>query len=80
MEDRSIIISQEKIIFKIRSKSVNYKTKRKEYPNLQIKRVFIPETGQTVKLKLSTKAIKTLDRIGLQSYLNKNNLKLRDIT
>ncbi len=58
----------------------NNKTKRKQYPNLQSKRVFIPETGQTVKLKLSTKAIKTLDRIGLQSYLNKNNLKLRDIT
>ena len=48
----------------------NNKTKRKQYPNLQSKRVFIPETGQTVKLKLSTKAIKTLDRIGLQSYLN----------
>tara|TARA_Y100001970_G_C13701850_1_gene587576 strand:- start:189 stop:428 length:240 start_codon:yes stop_codon:yes gene_type:complete len=58
----------------------NNKTKRKQYPNLQSKRVFIPETGQTVKLKLSTKGIKTLDRIGLQSYLNKNNLKLRDIT
>ena len=58
----------------------NNKTKRKQYPNLQSKRVFIHETGQTVKLKLSTKAIKTLDRIGLQSYLNKNNLKLRDIT
>tara|TARA_Y100001970_G_scaffold54652_1_gene69335 strand:- start:426 stop:665 length:240 start_codon:yes stop_codon:yes gene_type:complete len=55
------------------------KTKRRQYPNLQSKRVFIPETGRTVKIKLSTKAIKTLDRIGLQSYLNKNNLKLSDI-
>ena len=57
----------------------NNKTKRKQYPNLQSKRVFIPETGQTIKLKLSTKAIKTLDKVGLQSYLNKNNLKLSDI-
>ena len=58
----------------------NNKTKRKQYPNLQNKRIFVPETGQTVKLKLSTKAIKTLDKLGLQSYLNKNNLKLSDIT
>ena len=46
----------------------NNKTKRRQYPNLQSKRVFIPETGRTVKLKLSTKAIKTLDKVGLQSF------------
>ena len=57
----------------------NNKTKRRQYPNLQSKRVFIPETGRTVKLKLSTKAIKTLDKVGLQSFLNRNNLKLSDI-
>tara|TARA_B100000614_G_C14288641_1_gene386778 strand:- start:17 stop:256 length:240 start_codon:yes stop_codon:yes gene_type:complete len=57
----------------------NNKTKRRQYPNLQSKRVYIPETGRTVKLKLSTKAIKTLDKVGLQSFLNKNNLKLSDI-
>ena len=57
----------------------NNKTKRRQYPNLQSKRVFIPETGRTVKLKLSTKAIKTLDKVGLQSFLNKNNLKLSDL-
>ena len=57
----------------------NNQTKRRQYPNLQSKRVFIPETGRTVKLKLSTKAIKTLDKVGLQSFLNKNNLKLSDI-
>ena len=55
------------------------KTKRKQYPNLQSKRVFIPERGQYVKLKISTKAIKTIDKYGLITYLNKNNLKLRDI-
>ena len=57
----------------------NNKTKRRQYPNLQSKRIFIPETGRTVKLKLSTKGIKTLDKVGLQAFLNKNNLKLSDI-
>ncbi|MAV63930.1 MAG: 50S ribosomal protein L28 [Candidatus Marinimicrobia bacterium] len=55
------------------------KTKRKQYPNLQNKKVFMPETGKYVRLKISTKAIKTIDKHGLLSYLNKNNLKLRDI-
>ena len=33
----------------------NNKTKRKQYPNLQNKKIFIPETGKYVKLKISTK-------------------------
>ena len=57
----------------------NNKTKRKQYPNLQNKKIFIPETGKYVRLKLSTKALKTIDKFGLMKYLNKTNLKLKDI-
>ena len=57
----------------------NNKTKRKQYPNLQNKKIFIPEMGKNVKLKLSTKAIKTIDKHGLIPYLNKNNLTLKDV-
>ncbi len=57
----------------------NNKTKRKQYPNLQTKKIFVPETGKYVRLRISTKAIKTIDKYGLIHYLNKNNLKLRDI-
>lgn len=50
----------------------NIKTKTLKQPNLQTKRVFDPETGKTVKLKLSTKAIKTLDKVGsLSKFLRK---------
>ena len=72
-------ISGKRVMFGNNVSKANNKTKRRQYPNLQSKRVFIPETGRTVKLKLSTKAIKTLDKVGLQSFLNKNNLKLSDI-
>lgn len=48
------------------------KTKMTQRPNLQTKRVFDPETGRTVKLKLSTSAIKTLDKVGsLSAFLRK---------
>ena len=57
----------------------NNKTKRKQYPNLQSKKIFIPEMGRNVKIKLSAKAIKTIDRCGLMPYLNKNNLTLKDV-
>ena len=57
----------------------NNKTKRKQLPNLQKKRYFIPELKKTVTLKLSTKAIKTIDRYGLLPYLNKKGMSLADI-
>ena len=50
----------------------NNKNKMTQKPNLQTKRVFDPVTGQTVKLRLSTRAIRTLDKVGsLQKFLKK---------
>ena len=48
------------------------RTKTTQQPNLQTKRVYDPETGQTIKLKLSTKAIRTLDKVGsLSKFVKK---------
>ena len=49
----------------------NRKTKRRFLPNLQTKRFFIPETGETVRLKLSTSAIKSINKLGIYAYLKK---------
>ena len=57
----------------------NNKTKRRQYPNLQSKKIFVPELGKAVKLKLSVKAIKTIDKYGLLPYLKKKGLALTDI-
>ena len=57
----------------------NRKTKRRQLPNLQSKKVFIPELGRSVRIKLSTKALKTIDKHGLLPYLNKQGLSLQDI-
>lgn len=40
------------------------KTKRVQQVNLQQKKLYDPETGKTYNLKLSTRAIKTLNRVG----------------
>ena len=57
----------------------NNKTKRRQYPNLQSKRVFVPELGRSIRLKLSVKALKTIDKHGLLAYLKKKGLSLTDI-
>ena len=46
------------------------RTKRKFYPNLQTKKFFVPETGETVILKVSTNAIRTIDKKGIAAVLS----------
>ncbi|MDX9789527.1 MAG: 50S ribosomal protein L28 [Candidatus Kapabacteria bacterium] len=47
----------------------NNKTRRRFLPNLQKKRIWIPEEGRWITLKLTTKAIKTLDKKGYKAML-----------
>jgi large subunit ribosomal protein L28 len=49
----------------------NVKTKRKFYPNLKIKRFFIPEENRWVTLKVSTSAIKTINKNGISAVIGK---------
>ncbi|MFA5512723.1 MAG: 50S ribosomal protein L28 [Candidatus Kapaibacterium sp.] len=47
----------------------NNKTRRRFLPNLQKKRIWIPEEGRWITLKLTAKAIKTLDKKGYKAML-----------
>lgn len=47
----------------------NNKTKRKFYPNLKTKRFFLASEGVWVQLKVSTKAIRTINKKGLEATL-----------
>ena len=57
----------------------NNKTKRRQLPNLQKKKVFIPELGKTVRIKVSANALKSIDKEGLLTFLKKKKLSLADI-
>ena len=52
------------------------RTKKLQHANLQSKRVWWPEGNRWVKLKLSTKAIKTLQKKGLQAMANEAGINL----
>ena len=53
----------------------NNKSKRRFYPNLQTKRFFIPEENKWITLKLSTKAIKTINNKGITAVLKEARSK-----
>jgi large subunit ribosomal protein L28 len=49
----------------------NNKTKRKFYPNLQKKRFYVPSEDKWITLKVSTKALKTINKNGIETVLKK---------
>ena len=53
----------------------NNKTKRRFYPNLQTKRFFVPEEGKWITLKVSTTAIKTINKRGITAVLKEARQK-----
>jgi large subunit ribosomal protein L28 len=56
------------------------KTKRRFLPNLQTKKIYVPELDRTVRIRMSVRAMRTVDKIGLMPYLKKQGLKLEDVT
>jgi large subunit ribosomal protein L28 len=47
----------------------NRKTKRRFYPNLFTKRFYIPEEDRWITLKVSTSALKTINKKGISAVL-----------
>ena len=56
------------------------KTKRRQNPNLHKKRIFVPELGRTIRVRVSAHALRSITRQGLMPYLKKQGLTLKDIT
>lgn len=55
----------------------NIKTKHRFLPNLQKKRCWSTNLKKFVSLKVSTAALRTIDKIGLDAYAAKVGLKLK---
>jgi large subunit ribosomal protein L28 len=50
----------------------NNRTRRRFYPNLQRKRVWLPEEKRWIVIKATTKALKTLDKKGLYTMIKES--------
>jgi large subunit ribosomal protein L28 len=49
----------------------NNKSKRKFYPNLHKKKFYIPEEDRWITLKVSTSALRTINKKGITAVLKK---------
>jgi large subunit ribosomal protein L28 len=54
----------------------NIKTKRWQNVNIQTRRVYIPEEGRFVTLNLTTRDMRTIDKIGITAYAKRYGVKL----
>ena len=52
------------------------KTTRVQQPNLIKKRIFIPEENRTVTLRLTARALRTLNKKGVHQFLKENGIKV----
>ena len=53
----------------------NIKTKHRFLPNLQTKRFWSDSKKKFVSLRVSTAAIRTIDKIGLDAFMHQNGIK-----
>ena len=54
----------------------NIKTKKRQLPNLQTKRIWSESQNRFIKLRVSTSALRTLRRMSIEDYARKNNIDL----
>lgn len=56
------------------------RTKKVQLPNIQTKRIWHEEEGRFVRVRLSTRALRTVTRKGLANWMRENGKTLSDIT
>ena len=54
----------------------NIKTKKRQLPNIQTRRIWYAEEGRWVKLKLSTRALRTLRKKSLSTFAREAGIDL----
>ena len=57
----------------------NNKVKRRQNPNLQWKHIFVPELGRNVRIRVSTRALRSIIKKGISAFLKDNGLTLKDL-
>lgn len=57
-----------------RAAKFNPTGKVRKYPNIQKKRVFVPELNKTVRIEVSTKGMRTMKKNGIYTTLKKSGI------
>lgn len=55
-------------------------TRRKFNPNMQNKRIYVPELDKFVRVRVSVDELRTIDKIGLQAFMKRQGLSLKSLS
>ena len=55
------------------------KTKKWQKPNVHYKKLYVPELDRSVRVRVSTRALRSISKVGLLAYLRKQGLQLKDV-
>jgi large subunit ribosomal protein L28 len=72
---RSEITGKRKLLAQNVSHS-NIKTKRWQNVNIQTRRIWVPELHRFVTLRLTTRDIRTIDKVGVTEYAKRHGFTL----
>jgi large subunit ribosomal protein L28 len=64
-------ITEKRPISGHRVSHANNKTKRRFLPNLQEKRIWVPSEKRFIRVRLTAKALRTIDKVGVEAVLAK---------
>ena len=56
------------------------RTKKVQLPNIQTKRLWLEDESRFVRVRLSTRALRTVTQKGLSAWLRQEGISLSDIT
>jgi large subunit ribosomal protein L28 len=71
------IVTNKKTISGNKISHSNIKKKRKFKPNIMTQKIWFEEKKKYIKLKLSSKGLKIINKIGLEKSIKKYNLKTK---
>lgn len=54
-------------------------TRTRQEPNLQWKRIYVPQLDRTVRVRVSAKELRTIDKIGLYQFLKRQGRTLESV-
>lgn len=74
---RQCALSGKKSLVGNRVSHAKNRTKVRLLPNIQIKKIYAPTLGRWVKLPLCTKALRTINKIGIEAYCAKEGILLK---
>ncbi len=77
---RRCTITQKKPLYGNNVSHAHNTTRKRQLPNIQYKKVFVPELKTFVRLKVAASTLRSIDKLGLMPFLRKNKLTLSQIT